>query len=52
MKPSLTDSEGGCISVRQVGGGKLTRLKILDSVLWSLRLLTGDFALSGRGDEA
>lgn len=30
----------------------LTRLKILDSVLWSLRLLTGDFVLSARGVEA
>lgn len=32
--------------------GELTRLKSLDSVLWSLRRLTGDFELSGRGDEA
>lgn len=32
--------------------GELTKLKILDSVLWSLRLLTGDFVLSARGDEA
>lgn len=28
------------------------RLKSLDSVLWSLRLLTGDFVLSARGDVA
>lgn len=31
---------------------ELTRLKSLDSVLWSLRLLTGDFVLSARGDVA
>lgn len=41
--------------VREEGGrwtcGELTRLKSLDSVLWSLRRLTGDFALSARGDE-
>lgn len=28
------------------------RLKSRDSVLWSLRRLSGDFALSARGDEA
>lgn len=32
--------------------GELTRLKSLDSVLWSLRRLTGDFVVSARGDEA
>lgn len=41
--------------LQRFGGGRdlvSPRLKILDSVLWSLRLLTGDFALSARGDEA
>lgn len=31
---------------------ELTRLKSLDSVLWSLRFLTGDLALSLRGEDA
>lgn len=43
------------IRVCEEGGrwtcGELTRLKSLDSVLWSLRRLTGDFALSARGDD-
>lgn len=30
---------------------ELTRLKSLDSVLWSLRFLTGDLALSERGED-
>lgn len=38
--------EGGRWTCRE-----LTRLKSLDSVLWSLRRLTGDFALSARGDD-
>lgn len=41
--------------LQRLGGGRdlvSPRLKILDSVLWSLRLLTGDFVLSARGDEA
>lgn len=40
---------GGCQAIGLVL--ELTRLKSLDSVLWSLRRLTGDFALSGRGDD-
>lgn len=40
---------GGTHAVRRVV--ELTRVKSLDSVLWSLRRLTGDFALSARGDD-
>lgn len=41
--------------LQRLGGARdfgSPRLKSLDSVLWSLRLLTGDFVLSARGDEA
>lgn len=41
--------------LQRLGGGRdldSPRLKSLDSVLWSLRRLSGDFVLSARGDEA
>lgn len=40
--------------LQRLGGGRdlvSPRVKSLDSVLWSLRRLTGDFALSARGDD-
>lgn len=63
FEQTQTGSSDGEIQVYRQKGGilgnakrqtfcELTRLKSLDSVLWSLRLLTGDFVLSARGDVA
>lgn len=47
-----TDSWTGDRGQRDSNQLHLTRLKSLDSVLWSRRFLTGDLALSLRGEEA